>query len=924
MMVQWEWQPLPWYFEYALYTVYLQYCTTYIRWAGSKTKRSTPASSSESHISTTRPPLSDICLFVCLLRLLLSIPFVGKNEKKSKTYLAPTPFFIFFLLHEPTSNYFPFEISISIGDRTKKTPMRDNNSTTTNASFDARSPRVGVADYFAILGVGEELVWKHAAQRLDDDSPPEEDDAMLLERFYRDIVDCQIVVACNEFSSGYNLNRMNSNSTPNNSTILWSPSDVTSVVSTAEMEGWNVQSQTRPASLDSATAPLHPQSLSSSSLWQKGQTWEANLDPLGGLAGEIQTLELEATKRDARKNSTPLKDLREKVQSTFQQRSLISSQRMQNKYFLSYRKRAPDESHLPAIADIAVHYVQLHKITLEAPSSLSSSLLSSPAMSRTPSSVERTISDISAAALLRVAEAGKHALENHVFSSPSPLKREASLRQDLKNRDDAAERLSLESFLSLPKGYDEWSIPKEFQKLHFPSRPPDQSKTRLFVAGDSNDDVEAVVESPVVDSKRWQEQIQPKIVGVEDIQTQGSVEQDEYMYIPILAIRRQRIGNDERFYEDPAIVDITVSFFDRRGDPVLPIEEVDAFEEEEEDFLEKMSDWTVSSISTSKNQTRTHVQSGSTQQKQQRLGTTCLLVKRNAPLGFCDAAFSTNVLDRFPYKNYKGLPLPEEELPMFCYPTGCRLHRAKFSDAPLPQYYGFVVKNERGDSINVSCVSFMEPLTNHKQEQLARLSAKRKRVSLPHARFWARRRLRKRRQGEDEEEEESIMSASISSPREWIKTEEGGSECDDDAESDFLLTGFDEMTTFENKTICLVSRYPYWTAFRRFLSHLHSVSGSSSDLPLERYISHLLLTVPIPKAGGPSILIPLPTFNEPMVLSSPPLKDLPVVDLPFERLVSCLDVPTIVTVVLGFLALERKVRSKKAWASFRLEKACCF
>ena len=145
---------------------------------------------------------------------------------------------------------------------------------------------------------------------------------------------------------------------------------------------------------------------------------------------------------------------------------------------------------------------------------------------------------------------------------------------------------------------------------------------------------------------------------------------------------------------------------------------------------------------------------------------------------------------------------------------------------------------------------------------------------------------------------------SMTSPPEWI---EGAQEED---EVDVMLTGFDEMTTFENKTICLVSRYPYWTAFRRCLSHLHSVSGSSSDLPLERYVSHLLLTVPIPKPGGPSILIPLPIFNEPMVLYSPPRKDLPVVDLPFERLVSCLDVPTIVTVVLGFLALERKVRKK--------------
>jgi hypothetical protein len=286
------------------------------------------------------------------------------------------------------------------------------------------------------------------------------------------------------------------------------------------------------------------------------------------------------------------------------------------------------------------------------------------------------------------------------------------------------------------------------------------------------------------------------------------------------------------------------------------------------------------------------------------LGSSCLLVRRNVPLGFCDAAFSTSVLDRFPYKNYKGLPLPEEELPMFCYPTGCRLHRAKFSDAPLPQYYGFVVKNERGDSIYVSCVSFMEPFTKQKQQQLGRLSEKRRRVSIPHARFWARqqRRLQKQQAQAGIEEEDH---ASSSMPK-WTEKEE-----EEEDETDFLLTGFDDMTTFENKTICLVSRYPYWTAFRRFLSHLHSVSGSTSDLPLERYISHLLLTVPIPKPGGPSILIPLPTFNIPMLLTCPPQKDLPLVDLPFERLVSCLDVPTIVTIVLGFLALEQKVCSNQ-------------
>ena len=127
-----------------------------------------------------------------------------------------------------------------------------------------------------------------------------------------------------------------------------------------------------------------------------------------------------------------------------------------------------------------------------------------------------------------------------------------------------------------------------------------------------------------------------------------------------------------------------------------------------------------------------------------------------------------------------------------------------------------------------------------------------------------------------------------------------------------ILLGYNDTITFENKTICLVGRYPYWTEFRRFLTHLHLLSGSTSDIPIERNISHLLLAVPIPKPGGQCVLVPFSTMNEPMALSTPPLKDLPLVDLTYERLFAALDVPTVVTVVLGFLCLEKKVRSRSA------------
>lgn len=212
----------------------------------------------------------------------------------------------------------------------------------------------------------------------------------------------------------------------------------------------------------------------------------------------------------------------------------------------------------------------------------------------------------------------------------------------------------------------------------------------------------------------------------------------------------------------------------------------------------------------------------------------------------------------------------------------------------------------------VSCVSFMEPLTATKMEQLNKICERRSRVSLANRRYCEK----KKRHGT------RGQGSSVSDLRSYEASESKRNQTEAsqgidslplsetswrDEEDSMVLTGFRDMTTFENKTICLISRFPFWTAFRRFLSHLHVLSGTSSDLPLERWISHLLLSVPIPKAGGPCVIVPLPALNGPMVLSMPPTKDFPLVDLPFQRLLACLDVPTIVTIVLGLLALERKV-----------------
>ena len=205
----------------------------------------------------------------------------------------------------------------------------------------------------------------------------------------------------------------------------------------------------------------------------------------------------------------------------------------------------------------------------------------------------------------------------------------------------------------------------------------------------------------------------------------------------------------------------------------------------------------------------------------------------------------------------------------------------------------------------------MEPLTAVKVQQLNKISERRRRVSLAHHHYWEKRHLLLPKVGGPGSNVSDLRSYDGASQTKSRSHSNHGLDSPPSENSwrddDSFLTGFRDNTTFENKTICLISRHPFWTAFRRFLSHLHVLSGSISDLPLERCISHLLLSVPVPKPGGPCVLVPLPALNGPMVLSMPPAKDFPLVDLPFQRLLACLDVPTIITIVLGFLALERKV-----------------
>uniref|UniRef100_A0A8B9JYJ6 DENN/MADD domain containing 4A n=1 Tax=Astyanax mexicanus TaxID=7994 RepID=A0A8B9JYJ6_ASTMX len=90
------------------------------------------------------------------------------------------------------------------------------------------------------------------------------------------------------------------------------------------------------------------------------------------------------------------------------------------------------------------------------------------------------------------------------------------------------------------------------------------------------------------------------------------------------------------------------------------------------------------------------------------------------------------------------------------------------------------------------------------------------------------------------------------------------------------LKNDDSMTVQTNKSICLLSHWPFFDAFRSFLTFLYrySISGPHT-LPIEKHISHFMHKVPFPSSQRPRILVQLSPHDS-LMLSQPVSSPLPL------------------------------------------------
>ncbi|KAJ6662861.1 hypothetical protein lerEdw1_011065 [Lerista edwardsae] len=163
-------------------------------------------------------------------------------------------------------------------------------------------------------------------------------------------------------------------------------------------------------------------------------------------------------------------------------------------------------------------------------------------------------------------------------------------------------------------------------------------------------------------------------------------------------------------------------------------------------------------------------------------------------------SYKAGLICRYPEDDYDSFPLPES-VPLFCLPMGATIECwPSNSKYPLPVFSTFVLTGASAEKIYGAAIQFYE---TYSEENLT-------------------------------EKQRSQLGIAT--------TPDGKS-----ASSKTVQT---------NKCICLLSHWPFFDAFKKFLTFLYRYSISGPHvLPIEKHISHFMHKVPFPSPQRPRILV---------------------------------------------------------------------
>ncbi|NXG57469.1 MYCPP protein, partial [Hemiprocne comata] len=213
-------------------------------------------------------------------------------------------------------------------------------------------------------------------------------------------------------------------------------------------------------------------------------------------------------------------------------------------------------------------------------------------------------------------------------------------------------------------------------------------------------------------------------------------------------------------------------------------------------------------------------------------------------------SYKAGLICRYPEEDYESFPLPES-VPLFCLPMGATIECwPANSKYPLPVFSTFVLTGASAEKVYGAAIQFYElyPEENLSEKQKSQLGL----AAAP------------------------------------------------EGKSDSC------RTVQTNKCICLLSHWPFFDAFKKFLTFLYRYSISGPHvLPIEKHISHFMHKVPFPSPQRPRILVQLSPHDN-LILSQPVSSPLPLRQVAFSTLLQNLGPENAVT-LLVFAVTEHKI-----------------
>jgi len=184
-----------------------------------------------------------------------------------------------------------------------------------------------------------------------------------------------------------------------------------------------------------------------------------------------------------------------------------------------------------------------------------------------------------------------------------------------------------------------------------------------------------------------------------------------------------------------------------------------------------------------------------------------------------ELTFEPKVSSRYPLEDYPNTKLDETAVAQFCNPSSDFIELT--TEYQMPKVHHFVLTNEKGRKIYGTCLTIYEE------------------YEPPH-------------DGEDLLPEEREILNWYRSHAGTVQYANGDSGGDGDGVEVALHRNGGRATLYLPRMLCLLSTWPYLTAFREYLTQLYRLATTTDQMtaPLERYILNICKEVPAPPPGA--------------------------------------------------------------------------